>query len=41
MKKDLWRVRNPPTGGDLQLYARRMVTFRCSGVLREKLGEEG
>ena len=29
--------RNPQTGDDLILDGRRVVTFRCSGVLREKL----
>jgi integration host factor subunit alpha len=31
------RGRNPATGGDLTLDARRVVTFKCSPVLREKL----
>jgi integration host factor subunit alpha len=31
------RGRNPQTGDDLMLGPRRAVTFRCSGVLREKL----
>ena len=29
--------RNPATGNDLILGARRVVTFKCSGVLRERL----
>jgi len=29
--------RNPATGGDLLLDKRRVVTFRCSPVLRKKL----
>jgi len=29
--------RNPQTGDDLMLDGRRVVTFRCSGVLKEKL----
>ena len=29
--------RNPATGGDLTLDARRVVTFKCPGVLRERL----
>ena len=29
--------RNPETGDDLVLDARRVVTFKCSGVLRDKL----
>ncbi|MGD8389846.1 MAG: integration host factor subunit alpha [Desulfobacteraceae bacterium] len=40
------RGRNPQTGGDLTLDARRIVTFKPSGVLKGKLnggpdGEEG
>ena len=31
------RGRNPATGEDMQLPARRVVTFRCSGKLREKI----
>jgi integration host factor subunit alpha len=33
--------RNPATGSDLTLDARRVVTFKSSPVLREKMGEEG
>ncbi len=29
--------RNPQTGDDLMLEPRRVVTFQCSGVLRDKL----
>ena len=29
--------RNPATGGELALGARRVVTFRCSPALKEKL----
>jgi len=29
--------RNPQTGDDLVLGERRVVTFRCSRVLREKV----
>jgi integration host factor subunit alpha len=29
--------RNPATENDLTLKARRVVTFKCSGVLREKM----
>jgi len=28
--------RNPATGGDLMLAPRKVVTFRCSGKLRER-----
>lgn len=31
------RGRNPQTGDDLMLGERRVVTFRCSGVLKGKL----
>ena len=30
------RGRNPATGGDLMLKPRKVVTFKCSGKLREK-----
>ena len=33
------RVRNPATGGDLMLAARRVVVFKCSGRLREKVNK--
>ena len=29
--------RNPSTGEDLMLSARKVVTFKCSGKLRDKL----
>ncbi len=35
------RGRNPQTGEDLMLDARRVVTFRCSGVLRDKINGKG
>lgn len=39
-KKDR-RGRNPATGEDLTLEARRVVVFKCSGVLRDKVnGDE-
>jgi integration host factor subunit alpha len=31
------RGRNPQTGNDLMLDERRVVTFKCSGRLREKI----
>jgi integration host factor subunit alpha len=31
--------RNPATGEDLMLEARRVVTFKCSGKLRDKISE--
>jgi len=31
------RGRNPSTGDDMILHPRRVVTFRCSGKLRNKI----
>jgi integration host factor subunit alpha len=31
------RGRNPATGSDLTLRARKVVTFKCSGKLRDKV----
>lgn len=31
------RGRNPPTGEPMMLAPRRVVTFRCSGKLRDKV----
>ncbi|MFH1930267.1 MAG: integration host factor subunit alpha, partial [Pseudomonadota bacterium] len=31
------RGRNPATGEDLMLGSRRVVSFTCSGVLRDKI----
>ena len=36
-EKNKRKGRNPATGNDLILGARRVVTFRCSPLLREKL----
>jgi integration host factor subunit alpha len=33
------RGRNPATGEDMMLPPRRVVTFRCSGKLKEKLNK--
>ncbi len=35
------RGRNPATGEDMTLRARRVVAFRCSGKLREKINADG
>ncbi len=35
------RGRNPATGDDLMLAARRVVTFKCSGKLRERCNGGG
>ena len=31
------RGRNPATGADMTLWGRRVVTFKCSGKLRDKI----
>jgi integration host factor subunit alpha len=36
-KKGQRRGRNPATGSDLILSARKVVTFKCSGKLRDKI----
>lgn len=33
------RGRNPQTGGDIILKPRRIVGFKCSGVLRDKINQ--
>ena len=35
--KNARRGRNPATGNDMMLDARKVVTFKCSGTLRKKL----
>ena len=35
--KEKRRGRNPQTGEDMTLRSRRVVTFKCSGVLRDKI----
>ena len=35
--KAVRRGRNPATGSDMMLRARRIVTFKCSGKLRDKI----
>lgn len=39
-QKGARRGRNPQTAEELQLRARRIVTFKASGALRQKLNEE-
>ncbi len=36
-EKSRRRGRNPATGDDLYLDARRVVTFQCSGILKDKI----
>jgi len=38
-KKGERRGRNPATGEDMMLEARRVVTFKCSGQLRDKINK--
>jgi integration host factor subunit alpha len=40
-EKNARRGRNPATGEDLMLESRRVVRFRCSGVLKEKINGSG
>ena len=35
------RGRNPATGEAMMLDARRVVTFKCSGQLRDKIDQQG
>lgn len=37
--KNKRRGRNPATGDDLMLDARRVVTFKCSGKLRDAINQ--
>jgi integration host factor subunit alpha len=41
MKKEERKGRNPHTGEGLMLGERKVVWFKCSGVLREQLNGEG
>ncbi|MEW5909229.1 MAG: integration host factor subunit alpha [Thermodesulfobacteriota bacterium] len=34
------RGRNPATGSDLTLRGRKVVTFKCSGKLRDKINSQ-
>jgi integration host factor subunit alpha len=38
-KKRKRRGRNPATGEEMMLNARRVVTFKCSGQLRNKINK--
>jgi integration host factor subunit alpha len=39
-EKNKRKGRNPATGDDLMLDARRVVTFRCSPILRKKIDKK-
>lgn len=38
-KKKARKGRNPATGEDMTLESRRVVTFKCSGRLRDKINK--
>jgi integration host factor subunit alpha len=38
-QKKVRKGRNPATGEDLMLAPRKVVTFKCSGKLRDKINE--
>jgi integration host factor subunit alpha len=38
-EKNQRRGRNPQTGDPIMLAPRKVVTFKCSGVLRDKINE--
>jgi integration host factor subunit alpha len=40
-EKNERRGRNPHTADELTLGARRVVTFKCAGVLKDKLNVKG
>jgi integration host factor subunit alpha len=40
-EKQQRKGRNPATGEDMMLSSRRVVTFKCSGKLREKINHLG
>ena len=40
-KKKERRGRNPATGADLTLRGRKVVTFKCSGKLRDEINGRG
>ena len=40
-EKGARKGRNPATGSDMMLAPRKVVTFKCSGKLREKINNNG
>lgn len=38
-EKNKRRGRNPATGEDMMLDSRRVVTFKCSGVLKDRINQ--
>ena len=40
-KKEARRGRNPQTGQDLTLDPRRVITFKCSSMMRDRINDRG
>ena len=40
-EKGARRGRNPATGEDLTLNPRRVITFKCSPVMRDRINDKG
>ena len=40
-EKNKRKGRNPQTGDDLMLRPRRVIRFKCSGILKDKLNGKG
>ena len=40
-EKGACRGRNPATGEDLTLDPRRVITFKCSPVMRDRINDKG
>jgi integration host factor subunit alpha len=40
-KKEARRGRNPATGEDINLDARKVITFKCSPVMRDRINDGG
>ena len=40
-EKTARRGRNPQTGQDLTLDPRRVITFKCSSVMRDRINDKG
>jgi len=40
LEKNVRKGRNPATGNDMMLPARRVVNFKCSGKLRDRINNK-
>ena len=40
-EKDSRKGRNPATGEDMMLPGRKVITFKCSGKLRDRINKKG